>query len=304
MTLTYLPVHFFLRFAQPVTADTPPLFVLRSVLGKNLRAIGCIAPQNTCPDCMYNRTCAYAFLFETVLPAENSAMPGRDRASHPFVFTGGDVSTGKTFSSFDFTITLAGQAVEYLPYIHAAFVRAGQEGLFKERTPFKVTKVSAGAEDLLQQPGLQTASGQAKNWHLDEKLAERTGEILVELKSPLRFKYGGAYGIDFSAQDFFRCLYRRARTLCLLYGSADNLPVYTPGDAFQIAERRLVWQDYCHYSARQKKSMNLGGVLGSFKLRGSFTAMEQNLLEFSRICNAGKNTNFGFGQLDYWVKWE
>ena len=27
-------------------------------------------------------------------------------------------------------------------------------------------------------------------------------------------------------------------------------------------------------------------------------------LDFARIANAGKNTNFGLGQLDFWAKWE
>lgn len=304
MTISYLPVHFDICFFQRVFFDTPPLFIMRSMLGKNLRSMSCIARQNKCPKCMYNKTCSYAFLFETILSPENDAAPGRDRASHPFAFTDGNLRSVCTISEYDFTITLFGKAIEYLPYIYASFVRTGQSGIFKSRTQFKITQVAVDKKNILIDSDHIDTSIPPKIWTLDSLQENRNGEILVELKTPLRFKYGGKYGTDFSAQDFFKCLYRRARTLCTLYGNADNIPDYIPSEKITIAERKLDWNDLRHYSARQKEEMSLGGALGTFKLSGSFTAMEQNLLEFSRICNVGKNTNFGLGQFDYWEKWE
>lgn len=304
MFICYLPIHFGIKFSSPIHSDTPSLFILRSMLGKELRSMCCIARQNKCPDCMCSKTCAYAFLFETILPVENEIAPGRDRASHPFAFTGGSLFSGDTISEYGFTITLFGKACEYLPYIYAAFVRAGKNGLFKSRTPFSVTKVCVCEKNVLIDTEHIDTSVPAKTWSLDLSKENRNGEILVELKTPLRFKYGGKYGTDFSAQDFFKCLYRRARTLCSLYGNADNMPDYIPSDEIVIAERKLGWEDFRHYSARQKEEMCLGGALGTLKLKGAATAMEQSILEFNRISNAGKNTNFGLGQFDYWTKWE
>ena len=149
MNIRYLPVHFHISFSSPAFADNTPLFVLRSVLGKELHSMCCIAHQTKCPECMYNKTCAYAFLFETILPQENSVVPGRDRASHPFAFTQGRSSVGKIINDFDFVITLFGKAIEYLPYIYAAFVRAGKNGLFKERVTFIVEKVLVGDKNIL-----------------------------------------------------------------------------------------------------------------------------------------------------------
>lgn len=304
MNLTYLPARFQLSFASPVYADTPPLFILRSMLGKNLRSMSCIAGQKKCPDCMYNKTCAYAFLFETILPTENEIAPGRDRASHPFVFTDGSLHSGDTISEYDFTITLLGKACEYLPYIYAAFVRAGRDGLFKSRTSFSVTKVCIGEKNILIDPEHIDTSVPAILWTLNEDLSEKNGEVTVELKSPLRFKYNGKYGTDFTAQDFMCCLYRRIKTLCSLYGSTDNMPEYLHDKTNAIADKNLSWHDERHYSARQKNAMSLGGVTGTIKLQGAFSAVEQNMLDFSKLFNAGKNTNFGLGQFDFSVKWE
>ena len=304
MTLSYLPVHFYISFDSPTNVDTPSLFVLRSVLGRELHSMSCIARQNKCPNCMYSKICAYAFLFETILPTENKITPGRDRASHPFAFTCGSLYSGDTITEYDFIITLFGKADEYLPYIYAAFVRAGKNGLFKSRIRFSVTKVCVDEKNILIDSEHIDTSVPAKIWMFDLSQKNHNGEILVNLKTPLRFKYSGKYGLDFSAQDFFRCLYRRARTLCCLYGNIDNMPNYIPSEEITIAERKLEWKDFRHYSARQKEAMSLGGAVGMLKLKGTVIAMEQSILEFAQISNAGKNTNFGLGQFEYWTMWE
>lgn len=304
MTLSHLPVRFHLHFDRPAHADNPPLFVLRSMLGKHLHAMSCISQQTKCPECMYKNTCAYAFLFETILPQENETVLGRDRASHPFAFTVGRILEASPFSDYDFTITLFGKACEYLPYVYAAFVRAGKDGLFKERRTFSVTEVSVGKTNILIDSEHLNVPFSPHLWHYDETQLEKSGKVLVELRSPLRFKYGGKYGVDFTAKDFFCCLYRRMRTLCLLYGAVDTMAEYSPHENIHIFEKNMSWKDFRHYSARQKIAMTLGGASGSFKLEGTFSAIEQNLLEFARLANAGKNTNFGLGQMDFWAKWE
>lgn len=48
--------------------------------------------------------------------------------------------------------------------------------------------------------------------------------------------------------------------------------------------------------------MELGGIVGSFKIEGTFTEFERDLLRMNKIAGAGKNTNFGLGQIDFWEK--
>ena len=311
MHISYLPVHFSIIFDSPVYTDNQPLFVLRSVLGKELHSMCCIANQSQCADCMYNKTCAYAFLFETILPQENQVVPGRNRASHPFSFTQGKQIIRKTLREYDFTITLFGKAIDYLPYIYAAFVRTGKNGLFKERVPFTVQKVLVGDKDILVSAEQLDTSVKPLifEYNTNEKLNDgksKKGEVLVELKSPLRFKVSGKYTSVFSANDFMNCLYRRMSTMCSLYGDSDNISSdnYIASEELQITERNLRWSQNSHYSVRQKDAMELGGVTGTLKIAGSFTPLDIKLLEFAHIANAGKNTNFGFGQLDFWTKWE
>lgn len=282
------------------------LFVLRSVLGVQLRSLSCISASSTCNMCLYMSTCAYAFLFETIMIHENEVVPGRTRSSHPYVFTHGLESIDDNTSNiYRCNLTVFGKAVSYLPYIYAALVRAGRAGIFKERIQFSIVDLQVKGMSILKSENELNMNIKPDVWSSSESNNLHKKEILVELMSPLRFKVNGKYTSDFSAEDFFACLYRRMRTICLLYGEFPleyNYNAYDVKNRFYITERRLRWVDEVHYSARQKNAMKLGGIMGSFKLQGSFTDFELSLLEFGKIANAGKNVSFGLGMMDYWVR--
>lgn len=304
MRLKYLPVDFKIKFSEPAIVDTNPLFILRSMLGKHLRSMCCISRNTNCPECMYNKTCAYAYIFETILSQENSVLPGTDRGSHPFAFSTKKSKKDNPISEYDFTITLFGKAIEYLPYIYAVFVRSGRDGVFKNRTTFTVEDVQVAGSSILLDENQISTNFDVCEWYFDTSQtndSSETREILVELKSPLRFKYGGKYGVDFSPTDLMRCLYRRCKSLCSLYGDYYENE-YIPSPDLQFIDKKIRWIDYNHYSARQKKSMELGGSIGTFKIAGNFTQFEIFMLKLNKLANAGKNTNFGLGQIDYWIR--
>ena len=88
-----------------------------------------------------------------------------------------------------------------------------------------------------------------------------------------------------------------------MYGEFDlQFDEYILSKSIIMEEKALVWRDSMHYSARQKTAMELGGSMGSFKMKGVFSNFEISLLELAKIAGAGKNTNFGLGQLDYWIR--
>lgn len=75
-----------------------------------------------------------------------------------------------------------------------------------------------------------------------------------------------------------------------------------PEEKFEITQKNLRWLNLRHYSARQKIAMELGGVVGNFKMQGLFTEEVRALLKLAEIAGAGKNTNFGLGQVEVWEK--
>lgn len=331
MKIYFLQIEFCLKFSFPTFMDSNPMFVLRSVLGKNLHTMCCISRKSKCAECQFSKTCVYAFLFETILSSDNGTLPGRNRASHPYSFSSTqNLAVGNFLKEYSFEMTLFGRAIEYLPYIYAAFVRSGQNGLFKSRTTFKIENVFANGKNILIDENHLDMNFFPLDWNYDfsdfgkdcnDKFilaadegmpkqvqndgTERTSEILVNLKSPLRFKVAGRYTLDFTAKDFINCLFRRVKTLCSLYGEISEEEKFLwqiPCENILITEKNLHWVDIRHYSARQKTSMDLGGTVGTFKLCGNFSEAERCLLKFAEVAGAGKNTNFGLGQLECWEK--
>lgn len=212
----YLPVTFILDFETEVFVDNYPLFVVRSILGNSLRRICCISHTKKCDECEYNKTCTYASIFETIIDSNNQLLPGTNRSSHPFSLADNcQIQLKNEISQFSFTITLFGTSIKTLPYIYAAFVRAGEFGMFKNRTKFKVSDVLINGKSVLIDE-LQIQND-INPFIFEYKNSENnySGEILVELKTPLRFKTKGKYSIDFSAEDFFKALFRRYKTLMM-----------------------------------------------------------------------------------------
>ena len=274
MKLCYLPVEFCLHFESPAYADVYPPFIMRSLLGCNLRKMCCVAHTNECSECMYNRTCAYSTIFETIISGENNILPGTVRASHPFAITDNTRldSKKRVLSDYRLTITLMGHTIEYLPYIYAAIARAGKGGMFKSRTPFEVTDIKVGGQSILLDPENIQTDVPIMEFNSDSFTGEKRGDVLVELITPMRFKIGGKYASDFSADEFFTCISRRMKNLCTMYGESDDKSFLERSEIeISMVNKNLRWNDYRHYSGRQKTAMELGGVTGTFTLRGNFS---------------------------------
>ncbi|WP_288304534.1 hypothetical protein [uncultured Treponema sp.] len=87
MKLSFLQFEFNLEFLKPAIVSANPLFVLRGMLGKNLRSMCCISRQSVCGECLYSKTCVYSYIFETILPSDNSVLPGRNKGCHALSYT-------------------------------------------------------------------------------------------------------------------------------------------------------------------------------------------------------------------------
>jgi hypothetical protein len=309
MKLLYKKIGFTLSFAKTLASPAPLAFVFRSVIGSQLRRMCCVAPKAVCGDCMFSAACVYGSVFESVIPKDNRVLAGRNRISHPvimetnpFMTTEGPVET--KLNSAVLNLIFLGGSITYLPYFYTALKKSGEEGILRQRIPFVILDVSADGKSLLINDEAITTRIEPDVWEYDSgNTGAFLGDMLIQIKSPLRFKVGGHYSSRFSAADFALCLHRRTQTLCSQYGSND-FPVdsgaYQFFEKWAIAETSLIWKDLTHYSARQEGTMKLGGICGSFVVSGEFSPYEQALLRFAGLFHAGKNTNFGLGQISIW----
>ena len=296
--MKYLPFECRLVFEVPVCFNVNPLFVVRSMLGASLRHVACPDLEARCPECGRRDSCVYNVLFEGI-PAKGQE---RGMKVHPYlVKIAEEPSVTRERRSFSFRMVLVGEdAMGLYPYIYLALSNAGRRGILKARIPFSFEVVSAGKDG----SGNVNLAGAVCDWNEDDEgYKPFSGQVCINILTPLRFQYGGHYGMDFSAWDLFSCLERRMLAMTATYGGGCGQSGRNGLDiGFKISQKRLRWIDSNHYSARQKESMKLGGVMGSIILEGDFSSYDMKVLDFAEKFSAGKNVAFGLGDIELWKK--
>lgn len=294
--MKYLAFDCHLDFASPVRFTVNPLFMMRSVIGASLRHTCCLDLDGKCCDCTASGSCVYAQFFEGHSLNDSSGMRMQAYSLHQL----DAVPLRQSLNEFEFRIIIYGDAaVSFYPYIYLAMVNAGKRGVTKDRIPFEFKVVSTG---LTNRSEALSPADSVEEWAEDESAySPFSGKMRLELVTPLRFQYGGHYGLDFSDMDLFRCLGRRMRAMLTAFGSGEK--EWSVGfESVEVSGKRIRWADYSHYSARQKESMKLGGLLGEIELEGDFSAHDMMILDFAQKFSAGKNVVFGLGNIEIWKR--
>jgi len=285
-----------IEFETAATFDIYPTFIMRSILGMELRNLTCLFKDRKCENCDLNSHCAYSWLFETPIDKSNNFMTGRNRAPHPFVF-GTDAGLNEDKKEINLELTLFGKAIDYFPYIYYALSKAGEKGVLKKRTKFKIVDITSGPHSILKQDGSINTKVTPNEWSLNDDEQKKESNIKIDFKTPYRLKKNGKYVSTFEYPDIINSISRRVKILTSLYGEHDinneHIEVTTP----HKTGKQLFWTELTHYSSRQNRAMKLGGVVGSMEIEGSFTQKEMSLLKAGEIFNIGKNISFGLGRV-------
>lgn len=305
--LDHLTLDLTMDFNHSVLLDTYPGFVLRSVLGLQLKRMHCAMRDSPCEGCPFSATCAYAFIFESIIAKTSTSLQGRDRASHPFrIWT--DAIPGSITKRIEFHMTFFGRAREYLPHVVYAFREAASAGLFRARTPAALSSVKVSDQEIMHGDRLLLNDLPRQQLRLNALNTHDSGKCFaIDCLTPLRFKTDGRYAVDFSGPAFLSTCLRRSFTMFEQYGELDTeaqaalietLKLMREAASPRIQERSLRWVEFSHYSGRQKDAMQLGGVMGNFRLEGSAPDLAWQALESCTVLGAGKSCSFGYGNVN------
>jgi len=276
---------------------------LRGGFGYALRAVSCSLRRDGCAECPLGRVCAYGYLFETPIQQSDTVMRKYTSAPHPFVIEPDDtvrsvVSSGDGAS---FSMVLAGQATDYLPFILLAVKRLGAAGFGRDRVPFEVMGVSDEA-------GASCHGGEAGNAVLvppRRRLplcpgASRTEEFSLHFESPARVQHGGRIMDRPGLREVVESLRRRLFLLCHFHGNGTETPLspafLRAADEAETLEADFEWRDAARRSTRQMCDVPIGGVLGRMRCRGDLGVLEP-LLRAGEYMHVGKNAAFGLGKM-------
>ncbi len=283
--------------------------MLRGAFGSALRSTVCSmkSPQE-CFRCLLRSKCTYTQIFETFISDKPPRfLKGLDTAPRPFVI---DCSNQqwqfRKGEILEFTMTVIGNAISYIPFIVYAVHRMGERGLGARRKPFFLrsaeyqnsrgewTQLYDGIrQKLLPIPQTQeTPSGVAE---------EGIQWVHIEFVTPTRLKFRNEYSMEFNFRMLLFKMVRRILELAYFYQPDAQIDwefhsLLVAANKVEILFSSLHWVDIERYSNRQRTTLKLGGFVGKLTLQGKMTPFLP-VLYASEVLHVGKGTTFGLGKI-------
>lgn len=281
---------------------------LRGAFGTALRDASCITRARDCEGCALLAACSYAKVFEPRPPAHGQTLASINQAPRPYVIEPPewgerDYQPGDILS---FQIVLAGSALDQLPLILWAFDKALNKGVGKgdgTATLTRVTHIAPEQENLVMDaPGAAVARHDTR-LPLTPNLAGDT--VTLHFHAPLRLQNQGrrASADEHTPRRLLAALIRRVALISEYHG-AGALPLDFKDLAQRAeslgSEKELRWRDWSRYSSRQKQKIDLGGVIGRWRLTGEIAPF-MPFLHLGQWLHVGKEATFGLGgyRLEY-----
>ncbi len=305
--MLYGNYEFVCRFEDE--AHLPPFkgATVRGLLGHALRRVVCALKRQACETCLLRDDCLFARMF-VLPPPSNNAASNTSVEPHPFVLE--PPLEKKTVYQPGETITIGlilfGELNRKLPYFVYAFDEMGRIGIGRRndgrRGCFALEQVLSGGQSVYDpaQGRIQLPSLERLSLHGGFPPPAGTDLLEVDLKTPLRFKRNGRLHDDMPFEELVRLALRRAASLLAAFGSGepdlDYSGIVQRAAAVTTVANDLAWADWERYSSRQKRRMQLGGIVGRVSYAGELDEF-LNLLAFAARTHLGKNSSFGLGAI-------
>ena len=277
--------------------------MLRGAFGHALRQLACMTRQPNCAACPVLGQCPYPAIFAPPPPDRHdlqafSAIPvpyiieppewGR-RTLHP----------GDTLA---FNMVLVGRALRELPLIILAWRRALARGIGANDATGELARVvlcASGQE--IYRPQVGTIATHVQEVVLDDS-GTRLPAAILHFRTPLRLQRNGrALPPDrLDVRTLLMALVRRVSLLAELHAESalcNDFSALAAQCAGISDTRQLAWRDWARYSSRQEQKMSLGGVVGTWTLRGDLSAFRP-FLRLGEYVHVGKEASFGLGAYD------
>ncbi len=299
--LPILQMHFQFQTETPPRLPAFAGSAWRGGFGHALKRAVCVARGTPCPSCLLYRSCAYPYIFETPPPPDAAKMRRYATVPHPYAL---QIERSHAGLQYRLGLTLFGRAERYGAYVVHALHQAGQSGMGRDRQAFQLQEV------------LQASGPDLTAW----RSAYRTGQPLelapaaapavpdlpdtlqIRLEAPLRVRRLDRLvtPAEFRFADLFGPLLRRVSMLTYFHTDTplevDFAGLSRAAEQVPIHEADLDWMDWTRYSSRQDTTMEMGGIVGRFSLRGRDLESLWPYLWLGQWTHAGKAATMGLGR--------
>lgn len=269
--IKYMKIDFYLK---PHRLQPPPFIgsTLRGVFGYSLKDVVCINPSFTCNGCFARENCLYYKFFE------------EKNKTHRYRF-----SFDLYQENYNFSLFLFEDACEKLPdVITALYTMLSEKGLGTDRTKFQIDHILIDGKVVFRDGAFDLHGITPTTF---SSLCE-SNDITIAFLTPLRIKYNGKLlnhtpGIEILLYSILNRLHE------LKDLPKVKLP-FTP--KYKNKKSDINFIDFSRYSNRQKRKMQLGGIVGQMQV-SDIDSKSLALLELGQIIGVGKQTAFGMGKI-------
>ncbi|MED5073850.1 CRISPR system precrRNA processing endoribonuclease RAMP protein Cas6 [Anoxybacillus geothermalis] len=284
--------------------------IWRGMWGREIREKSCLFPKEDCKKCLYVKQCAYGSLFEPTSEIFAPQMQeNRKFLSPPMIvqapfFKDGIWREGETKQ---LELILFGDAFKYIHYFIDSLKDIGIYGVGPNRISFMIESISQklrnGQIKPLEQEAfvLDDLFYEDWEWELPERSVK---SILLHFITPLRLQKKGNILRKFELEEFLLNCQRRLEYVTALYGKAVKInkeELLELAQRISVVHEEISWTDWERYSSKQKRTMNLGGIMGTVVLSGNITPILPMLYSCS-FFHIGKQTVFGLGKFEVYQK--
>ena len=258
------------------TNHQPSYFIgsmIRGAMGYALKKVTCINPSYKCNGCFAQTSCLYYQFYE------------KPNSFHNYRF---EIELGS--GKFDFGLYLFNDACDSLPYVLSALqLTLSQNGLTKNNYKFHNLTISVNQQVIFDGKEFKSLDILPKSPKLDSYCPD----IKVKLLTPLRIKKNNRFlRDDVEIEDILRSINQKAQEFETGEKAfkLDYIPTY--GTVVKV----LTYKPLLRKSNRQKKQMNMDGMMGEIAVLG-IDRRSYELLKLGEIIGVGKQMVMGLGRI-------
>jgi hypothetical protein len=282
----------------------------RGAFGNALRRLSCMTRQKDCAACPLFKTCPYPAIFAPP-PLEHRIQHFRQPPA-PYLIEPEERGARilKQGDALRFGMMLMGRAEQETALIVEALKIAARRGLGASGGTAELDEVCSLplAEDdeaiTLYRPAQDTRLRDMARWQLVVPPSPPAlAGLTLRFRTPLRLQKNGQAlpPAKLTPATLLMNAAKRVALLAELYGNGVpdwDFKSLTETAATVTGEKDLHWQDWSRYSSRQNQAMQLGGVLGTWRLSGDLAAFFPALF-LGQWLGIGKETVFGLGRYEF-----
>lgn len=289
--VTSITVNLDLESANPVSGFIGATF--RGGFGYTLKSLVCITKQESCSGCIFDSSCAYAFLFETSPQPDSVRMSKYKSVPHPFAMRAIQDKNTLTVG-----LVLFGDAYKFIPHFIYTFNKLGTNGIGRNKVKYRVRDALWGDRVIYSGDNSDVFTGITPGSITVSPGKPAQGEVRLKFLSPLTIRKDGRELSCFDTYSFFTSLLRRLTNLNAFYGVERNVQIdphcFIGGVKDLEFRENLKRENLSRYSTRQEKRLDYSGLTGEVILIGDIGTVLL-LLRAGEITGVGKNTVFGSG---------